>query len=55
MYFQVSEKPRESITIPIPMVTALWLLAIACIWFGLSTEYSLSVAKLAAASMMESL
>ncbi|MAV25331.1 MAG: cation:proton antiporter [Gammaproteobacteria bacterium] len=55
MYFQVSEKPRESITIPIHMVTALWLLAIACIWFGLSTEYSLSVAKLAAASMMESL
>ena len=51
MYFQVPNNTPEPITVPIPMVTALWVLAIACIGFGLFTDYSLSVAKLAAVSL----
>lgn len=57
MYFRAPEKvsdhmPAETLTVPFPMITALWVLAIACLWFGMFTEHSLSVAKLAATTIM---
>ena len=57
MYFRAPEKvsdhmPAETLTVPFPMITALWVLAIACLWFGLFTEHSLSVSKLAATPIM---
>lgn len=48
MYFQQPDRPHESVSVPWPMMGALWALALACVWFGVFTEHSLTVANLAA-------
>jgi multicomponent Na+:H+ antiporter subunit D len=38
--------------VPISMLVPIWILAIACIFFGLNTEWTLSIADVAASGLL---
>ncbi len=51
-YFAEPEANHEIAEAPWPMVTATWILAIACILFGLTTDLTIGVAQSAAVMLL---
>ena len=49
------KKPADGATkkeAPVSMLVPIWILAIACIWFGLDTDVTIGSARVAAESLL---
>lgn len=52
LYMQPEVKPHHNGEAPMPMLVPMWAMTFACIWFGLNTDLTVDVARVAAESLL---
>ncbi len=52
MYLQTPDEGRVTSEAPLSMVIPIWIMALACIWFGLDTDLTLTASRTAAEGLL---
>ena len=52
LYMQEPNKGEAKVEVPLAMLIPIWVLAIACIWFGFATEITMGAAETAANGLL---